>query len=126
MAKRMMYGISFIPEILNNNIVMLRASHIVEGNLCENTLYDKYDDGYRPISFSLKTEDYKNTYGLGVTEDELIEYVKRFTDIPKVPIDRCAKTYLSCIKQYVFFLEKRQDEVLCNAMALPTKQMFPI
>ncbi len=126
MANRMMYGISFIPEILNDNMVMLRPSHIIDGVVLENKLYDRYDEGYKLIKFTVEGEEYKKMYGLGVFEEELMNYVKKNIERPVASIDRCARAYLSCIKQYVFFLEKKRSTVVCNAMNLQSKKNFVI
>lgn len=126
MANRMMYGISFIPEIINNNMVMLRPSHIIDGIASENKLYDRYDESYKLIKFTVESEEYKKMYGLGVFQEELIEYAKKNTERAISSPDLYARTYLSCIKQYVFFLEKTNHEVVCNAMDLKSKKMFPV
>lgn len=128
MAKNSMYGICFIPEKINNNIIMLRASHIVDGNICDNLLYDKYDESYSPITFSVESEDYDKTYGLGVLEDELLDYAiaNGFPNSIKSSSNMCAKIYLECIKKYVFFLELNDGKTVCSAMSLHSKKIYDI
>ena len=74
MIKKVVYGISFIPQIINEKIVMLKPDYMIEGICSEGNLIDKYDEIYSQISFATNSENYKNMYGLGVLEDVLLTY----------------------------------------------------
>ena len=128
MIKKVVYGISFIPQIINEKIVMLKPDYMIEGICSEGNLIDKYDEIYGQISFATNLENYKNMYGLGVLEDDLLTYamMRGFPESIKEDVDLCAKVYLKSIKKYVFFIEKSNGKTSCYAIKLNNKKVIPV
>lgn len=128
MSNNKMFGVSFIPESINSDIIMLKPSHIIDGDFYNNNIINRFEEVYKPITFLRNFEDYSKVYGLGVTEKELFDYAQKkdFPDSVKDYAEVCAKLYLNYIKKHVFLLEKTNDGVLCYAVRLIDKTVKPI
>ena len=128
MAMKTVYGISFIPEIINNNLIMLKPVHIIDGNLYEDKLVDRYENVYNQITFTTKLENYNKMYGFCIKEEELTNYAVEhgFPESIRESSGICVKAYLSCIKDYLFFLEKKNENVNSYALDLLNKQIIPV
>jgi len=128
MANKRVFGIAFIPESINSNIIMLKPSYIVDGNLYSDKLINRYEELYKPISFARNFEDYDRMYGLCVTEDELMSYAEEndFPSSVKEYLEGCAKLYLNYTKKYIFLLEKGNNKYSCYAIGLLDKKVKKI
>lgn len=128
MKKMLTYGISFVPEMINDNLILLKPSHIIEGTIEENKIINKYEGAFSQISFSQKTGDYKKMYGLAVLEKELLDYANTFNFNQEIKnyTQICVRTYLEGIKNYIFFVEKKNGETFYYAMYLGNKKIIKI
>lgn len=125
MEEKRVFGISFIPEVISNNIILLKPNHIIEGIKKNTKVISKYGEVYNPISYSNGISKYNNMYGLNVTEEEIFNYsnIHKFPLQYRNSVEICAKLYLDYIKEYVFLLEKTENQVLCFAIDLIKKDI---
>jgi len=104
------FAISFIPEYISKDRIMLRPSHIIDGELLDEAILDCYDNVFNSVEFTTNLDEYSSMYGLLITSEELIKYAKSkkfpesITEFPEL----CAKLYFNSLNEYVFILEQKE------------------
>ena len=123
MEQKRVFGISFIPEVINNNTILLKPNHIVDGFKNKNKLINSYEEVYNPITYSNELTKYSRMYGLSITGEELLHYANLycFPEEFKDSMDVCAKIYLNLMQQYLFLIEKKENQLSCSAIDLLDK-----
>lgn len=123
MDQKRTFAISFIPEVINDNIILLKPHHIVEGSKYNSKLINNYEEVFNPIVFTNELTRFNRLYGFGVTEREILDFANKydFPDSIKESADICAKLYLNSIQQYIFLIEKRDKKTMCFAINLNNK-----
>lgn len=125
MEQKRVFGISFIPEVISEDIILLKPNHIVDGIKYNTKIINSYEEVYNPIIYSKEITKYNKMYGLGVSEKEILDYAnthdfpKGIKDSPEV----CAKLYLNYMEKYVFLLERIENKTFCFALNLNDKNI---
>lgn len=125
MEQKRVFGISFIPEFINDKRILLKPNYIIEGNKCDDTIITTSKDKCYPIIFSNNITSYNRMYGLSITEEELLDFARK-NDFPlevRNSSDICARLYLEFIKTYIFVLEEKQNKTECFAIDLKNKNI---
>lgn len=108
------FAISFIPEYISKNRIILKTGHIIDGedgDFTDNTIVDYYGGTFSPIQFTADLDEYSSMYGLMITEEQLVEYAKS-KNFPENIIEfpeLCAKLYFNSLSEYVFILEQHEN-----------------